>query len=191
MSCGNEFHMWCSFFQFSLNQFWMLWGFVFTSSTRFGTLGPFLQSPFIWHRVLFQNIIVIYIQGIFMDHVLVSQRYLGTTMRNHLVSRTDVRKKDMKDWYQKLCEMTWNSNHHGSDIKTFPERLKPFSCTQHFFFSLMKKYLYPYDTEFLNCILRKTVVDLDWFFLPALDWLHDTKFFPHPITKEGNVVLKW
>lgn len=135
MSCGNEFHMWCSFFQFSLNQFWMLWGFVFTSSARFGTLGPFLQSPFIWHRVLFQNIIVIYIQGIFMDHVLVSQRYLGTTMRNHLVSRTDVGKKDMKDWYQKLCEMTWNSNHHGSDIKTLPERFKPFSCTQHVFFS--------------------------------------------------------
>lgn len=176
---------------FSLNQFWALWGFVFTSSTRFWTLGPFLQSPFIWHWILFQNIIIIYIQGIFMDHVLVSQRYLGTTMRNHLVSKTNVGKNDMKDSYEELCEMTWNSNHHGSDRKTSPEGFKPFSCTQHIFFLLMIKYLYPYDTEFLKCILRNTVVDLDWFLLPALDWLHDTKFFPYPFIKEGNVVLKW
>lgn len=59
-----------------------------------------------------------------------------------------------------------------------------------FFFFLMKKYLSPCDTEFLNCVL-KTVVDLDWCFLPALDWLHNTKFFPYPIIKEGNVLLKW
>lgn len=173
----------------AMNEFCMIWGFVFTSSTRFWTLGPFLQSPFIWQWVLFQNIIVIYIQGIFMDHVLVSQRDLGTTMRNHLTSKGDVMKKDMKGWYQELCEMMWNSD-HGSHIKTSPEGFQPFSCTQHIF-SLMKKYLHPYDTEFLNCILRKTVVDLDLFSLPALDWLHDTKFFPYPITKEGNFVLKW
>lgn len=99
-------------------------------------------------------------------------------------------KKRFKDWYQKLCEMTWNRNHHGSDTKTSPEGFKPFSCTQHIFFFLMKKYLSPCDTQFLNCVL-KTVVDLDWCFLPALDWLHNTKFFPYPIIKEGNVLLKW
>lgn len=70
---------------------------VFTSPTRSWTLRPFLQSPFIQYRVLFQNIIVIYIQRIFMDHVLVSQRYLGTTVRNHLVNKTHVeKKKDLK-----------------------------------------------------------------------------------------------
>lgn len=116
-----------------MNEFWMICSFVFTSPTRFRTLRPFLQSPFIWHWVLFQNVIVIYIQGIFMDHVLVRQRYLGTTMRNHLVIKTDVRKKDMKDWYQELCEMTWNS-HHGSHIKTSPQGFQPYSCTSTRFF---------------------------------------------------------
>lgn len=119
-----------------------------------------------------------------MDHVLVSQRYLGTTMGNHLGSKTDAGERRFKDWYQKLCEVMWNSNHHGSDLKTSPEGFKPSSCTQHvgFFFPLMKKYLFPCDTEFINCVL-KTVVDLVWFFLPTLDWLHNTKFFPYPIIK--------
>lgn len=109
-------------------------------------------------------------------------------------SKAEVRKKDTEDWYEEksshsICEMMWNSD-HGSHIKTSLEGFQPFSCTQHIF-SLMKKYLHPYDTEFLNCILRKAVVDLDLFSLPALDWHNDTKFFPYPITKEGNFVLKW
>lgn len=58
-----------------------------TSTAGLGAGRPLLQGPLVAHRVVLQDVVVVHIERVFMDHVLVGQRDAGVPLRDDLPGR--------------------------------------------------------------------------------------------------------